>query len=116
MNWLSLKELVIRDFAVTAMGVLYAVIKVIDKVTKEKTEDVRFYKLKTKNHHVRLIVDNSFDDPCILVKPKGFFKEWTLMEKKDVPSCLVEDIFNDSCSKEKRKRLINKMMGLKAFW
>lgn len=116
MNWLVLKELVVKDFAVTAMGVLYTVIKIIDKITKEKTEEIGFYKVKTKRHHVRLLIDNTFDDPCILVKPRGFFKEWSIMDKKDVPKCLVEDIFEESCSKEKRKRLVNKMMGLKAFW
>lgn len=116
MKWLTLKELVVKDFAVTVLGVLYTVIKVIDKITKEETKDIRFYKVKTKNHHVRLLVDNPLGDPCILIKPRGLFKEWGIMEKKDVPNCLVENIFDESCSKEKRRRLISKMMGLKAFW
>lgn len=116
MNWLTFKELVVRDFAVTAMGALFIAIKVIDKISKEKTKDIKFYKVKTENHHVRLLIDGNYDDPFILVKPRGFFKKWDCMARKNIPNCLIQDIFDESCSEEKRSHLINKMMNLRAFW
>lgn len=116
MNWLQLKEIATKEFAVKAMGVLYVVIRIIDKIQKEDTKDIRVHKLTTKHHHVILVCDKSFATPCILVKQRGFLKEWKCIDEKDIPKCLVEDIFEESCSDEKRKRLINKMMRLKAFW
>ena len=116
MNWLTFKELMVKDFAVKAMGALFVVIKVIDKISKDKTKDIKFYRVKTKNYHVRLLIDGNYDDPFILIKPKGFLKTWACMAKKDIPNCLIQDIFDESCSEEKRKHLINKMMNLKAFW
>jgi hypothetical protein len=116
MKWIQFKEIATKEFAVKAMGALYLVIKLIDKIQKEDPKDVRMYKLETKHHHIRLIQDSSFATPCMLVKQKGLLKEWRIIDKTDMPECLVEDIFEESCSDEKRKHLINKMMKLKAFW
>lgn len=116
MKWPQLKEIATKEFAVRAMGALYVVIKLIDKIQKEDTKDIRVHKLTTRHHHVRLICDQSFTTPCILVKQKGFLKEWNCIDEKDIPKCLVQDIFEESCSDEKRKQLVSKMMKLKAFW
>lgn len=116
MNWPEIKDLLIKEGAIMALGVLYALIKILDKFERAETTDIRLFKVKTKNYHVRLIVDNSFDSPAVLARKKGFLKEWSLIEKKDIPACLVQDIFETSCSKEKRKKLVGKMMELKAFW
>lgn len=116
MNWTEFKELLIKEVAVTVLGALYRVIKIIDRFGKTETTDIRMFKVKTKNHHVRLIVDNSYDSPCVIARKRGFFKNWSLIEKKAIPECLVQDIFETSCSKEKRKKLVSKMMDLKAFW
>lgn len=116
MKWLEFKDLVVKDCAIFAMGALYLVIKILDRVTKEKTIDIKFFKVKTKSHHVRLLVDRNIEDPLILVRPKGLLKLWTAMERKGIPNCLINNIFEESCSKKERHRLVNKMMGLKAFW
>lgn len=116
MNWTEIKELLIKDGAVIVLGVLYHVIKFIDKLDKSTTTDIRFFKVKTKRYHVRLLMDGTYDSPCILARKRGFLKDWSLIEKKDIPECLVQDIFEPTCSNEKRKRLVNKMMELKAFW
>lgn len=116
MKWLEFKDLVVKDCAVFAMGALFILIKAIDKVTKEKTIDIKFFKVKTKNHHVRLLVDGHIEDPLILVRQRGLLKLWTAMERKSIPNCLIGNIFEDSCSKKERQRIVNKMVGLKAFW
>lgn len=116
MKWLEVKDLVTKDLAVMVLGALYSVIKVCDRFAKQETTDIRFYKVKTKDHHVRLLVDGHVEDPLILIRPKGLLKLWTAMERKGIPNCLVENIFNDSCSKKERQRLVNKIVGLKAFW
>jgi hypothetical protein len=116
MNWLTLKDLVVKEFAVKAMAALCVLIRVIEKVSKEKIEDIRFYKFKTKNYHVRIMMDTTWQDPFILFRKKGFLKEWVCMDRSDVPEFLARDIFSDSCDEKKRKRLVSKMMELKAFW
>jgi hypothetical protein len=116
MKWPEFKELVIKELAIKAIAVLYSFIRVIDRVQKEETKDIRFFSVKTKNYHVRLLVDNSWDSPCILVRKKGLLKDWKLIDKKSIPECLVQDIFEPTCPAEKRRRLVNKMMELKAFW
>lgn len=116
MKWSQLKEIATKEFSIRAMSVLYVVIKTIDKIQKEDTKDIRVYKLTTKHHHVRLVCDRSFATPCMLIKEKGFLKEWYCIDEKELPQCLVEDIFEETCSDDKRKHLVEKMMKLKAFW
>jgi hypothetical protein len=116
MNWKEAKEILIKEGAIHVMDMLYVFIRVLDRIEKTETKDIQMFKVKTKNHHVRLIVDYSWDGPGILVRKKGFMKDWSFIEKKAVPACLVQDIFEPTCSKEKRKRLVGKMMELKAFW
>ncbi len=116
MKWPQIKELLIKELAIKAIGALYSVIKVLDRVQKEETKDIRLFKVKTKNYHVRLLVDHSFDSPCILARRKGFLKDWVCIGRQSMPDCLVEDIFEPTCSDEKRKRLVSKMLELKAFW
>jgi len=110
------KEVMIKNLAVTAMEALASIIKVIDKVKKQETDDIRFYKIKTENYHVRLLVDTSINDRLILVRPKGFLKEWTWINGCDIPKCIPTNIFDDSCTEEQRKRLVNKIVELRAFW
>lgn len=116
MTFAEVKELLMKEGAIVVLGVLYYVIKIIDKFDKTETTDIRMFKVKTKNYHVRLISDNSWEGPAILARKKGFLKNWAYIDKKAVPECLVQDIFETTCSSEKRKRLVNKMMELKAFW
>lgn len=116
MKFKEAKELVVKDLAIVAMSALAFAIRVIDKVSKRETQDIRFYKVKTKNYHVRLLVDQSIADPLILIRPRGFLKDWTCMDRRDIPKCIPQDIFEDSCTQEKRKSLVNKIVELKAFW
>jgi hypothetical protein len=116
MKFKEIKELVIKDLAITAMGFLAFAINVIEKVGKQETKEIRFFKVKTKNYHVRLLVDQSIADPLILVRPRGFLKDWTCMDRRDIPKCIPQDIFEDSCTQEKRRSLVNKIVELKAFW
>lgn len=116
MKWKEVKEILLKEGAIHVMDVLYVVIKILDRIEKTETTDIMMFKVKAKNYHVRLIVDQSWDGPGILVRKRGFLKDWSFIEKKAVPACLVQDIFEPTCSKEKRQRLINKMMELKAFW
>ncbi len=116
MKWPRFKELVIKEFAIKAIGVLYSTIKLLDKIQKQETKDIKLFKVKTKNHHVRLLVDHSFDSPCIIARRKGFLKDWILIDRKSMPECLVQDIFEPTCGHEKRKYLVQRMLELKAFW
>lgn len=116
MKWKEIKEIVLKEGAIHVMDVLYVLIRILDRFEKTETSDIRMFKVKTKNHHVRLIVDRSWEGPGILVRKRGFLKDWSFIEKKAVPACLVQDIFEPTCSNEKRKRLVKKMMELKAFW
>lgn len=116
MDLTALKDLVVRELAVHAMGVLYLAIKVIDKFSKTSTPDIWVYKAKTKNYHVRIVKDTSWDSPLILFRKRGLLKEWTCIEKSSIPEFLSKGIFSDTCSDKERKRLISKMMELKAFW
>lgn len=114
-NITALKDLVVKELAMKAIGALYLFIKVIDKFNKDKTADVVLYKVKTKNYHVRVLKDSNWDDPLIVFRRRGFLKDWTCIDKKNVPE-FAKEIFKDSCSAAQRKRLISKMMELKAFW
>ena len=116
MKWKELKEFLIKEGAIHALDALYLAIRIIDRLQKSETTDIRMFKAKTKNYHVRLLIDHSFDSPCFLVRKKGFMREWSLIEKKDVPACFVDDVFETSCSSDKRNRLVNRMLELKAFW
>lgn len=104
-----------KEFAIHILEGLYHFIKFLDK--KQNTAEakrMRFYKVKTKNYHVRLLVDNG--EPLTLVRRRGFLKEWDAMNLDGVPLCLKETVFLDSCPDEERQRLVIKMMDLKAFW
>lgn len=116
MNWPEIKELLIKDGAVIALGLLYHFIKLIDRFDKGNATDIKFFKVKTKKYHVRLLKDGAQDSPCVLARRRGLLKDWDLIEKKDIPACLVQDIFEDTCSPERRKRLVSRMLDLKAFW
>ncbi len=111
----KLKEIVVKEFAIHALEALYHFIKTLDKIEKKtEAKHMRFYKVKTKNYHVRLLVDQG--EPLTLVRRRGFLKEWDAMDLDSVPLCLKETIFLDSCPPEERNRLVIKMMDLKAFW
>jgi hypothetical protein len=116
MNFDQIKELAIKEFCIVAMDVLGIAIRVIDKIDKEGAQGLRIYKVKTKNYHVRLLADEFFSDSMVLYRPKGFFKDWACIDSRDIPNCIPRSIFSDSCTKENRKRLVNKIMELKAFW
>lgn len=116
MDWTVFKDLVIKEFAVHAIGVLYLAIRVIDRFTKTPSGDICVYKVKTKNYHVRIVKDTSWDSPLILARKKGLLKEWVCIDKSSIPEFISKDIFSDTCSDKDRKRLVSKMMELKAFW
>jgi hypothetical protein len=115
-DWTAFKDLVVRELAVHAMGVLYLTVKIIDRFSKAPIKDIWVYKTKTKNYHVRIIKDMSWDSPLILARKKGLLKEWVCIEKSSIPEFLAKDIFSETCSDKKRQRLVSKLMELKAFW
>lgn len=115
MQWKKFKEIAMKEFAIHGLEALYYFIRGLDRIQKTtESQHMRFYKVKTKNYHVRLLIDQG--EPLTLVRKRGFFTEWDAMDLKGVPSCLKDIIFEDSCPAEERKRLVMKMMDLKAFW
>ena len=114
-NLTELKEIVLQELSMKAIGALYTLIKVIDRFSKDKTTDIALYKAKTKNYHVRILKDTNWDDPLIVFRKRGFLKNWKCIDRKNVPE-FAREIFKESCSEKQRQRLISKMMELKAFW
>ncbi len=117
MTFKELRDIVEKDFAVMVLGTLYLVIKVVDRFTNDNTlSDIKYYSIKTKNYHVRLLADRPYGESMLLTKPKGFFKEWRAISQDDLPKFLADEIFDDACPKDRRKKLVSKVMELKAFW
>lgn len=111
-NWEEVKECLIRDAGVIAICSIHFCLRVASKfVTKQGDIDylAKFglQKIKTKTHHIRVFFDNQHTAPLIIIKPRGLLKLWRPMSKQ---------VFDPDCSAEKRKRLLGKIVGLKAFW
>lgn len=120
-NWDEVKECLIRDGAVIAMGALHFTLRVILRfTTKQEDKDFMakfgFRKIKTKTHHIRVFHDDQHTEPLVIVKPRGFLKMWQAMERMDMPEFVAEEVFDPDCSREKRKHLLGKAISLKAFW
>lgn len=112
----KLKEILEKDLAIKVLGALYLVVGIIDRLTGDHLGDIKFHKIKTKNYHVRLLIDHSFGDSILLIKRKGFFKEWRAISQSDLPKFLADEIFDHDCAEDRRKKLVSKVMELKAFW
>lgn len=120
-NWDEVKECLIRDGAVIAIGALHRALRIASRfVTKQEDKDFiakfGFRKIKTKTHHIRVFFDDQHTEPMVIVRPRGFLKMWQAMERADMPEFVAEEVFDPDCSREKRKHLLGKAISLKAFW
>ena len=120
-NWEEVKECLIRDAGVIAICSIHFCLRVASKfVTKQSDIDYLskfgLQKIKTKTHHIRVFFDNQHTAPLIIIKPRGLLKLWRPMSKQDMPEFVADQVFDPDCSAEKRKRLLGKIVGLKAFW
>jgi len=112
----DLKDLLIKEASIRAMGALCFFLRIIDRFNNDPVADIRFYKFKTKNYLVRIFKDTNWNDPLVLFRKRGFMKEWSALDKNKIPEFISKEIFEDSCDAKKRARLVSKMMELKAFW
>src|SRR5271169_555070 len=118
-NWDEVKECLTREGAVIAIGALHFFLRVAAKLVT-KQADIDFLaefvllKIKTKTHHIRVFYQHR--EPLIIIRPRGFLKLWQVMERADMPKFVAEEVFDPYCPAEKRKRLLGKIIGLKAFW
>jgi hypothetical protein len=124
MDWTEIKERLLREGAVMMLDILYvsfSVISKIIKITNKKAldfpfEGVEFHKVVVPTHYARVLTDVAGLDQCILARPKGFLKKWDSIERKAMPPILADQLFGTECTKEQRKRIVKKIVGLKAFW
>jgi hypothetical protein len=111
MKWTDIKERIIREFAIVALDVVYIAAK---RFAKEELKHDFLYSFRTPTHRVRVLAVPG--DPYLIVRPKGFGKLWKAIEKKDIPAVMAEEVFAETCTPERRKQLVKKITGLRAFW
>jgi hypothetical protein len=122
MKWSEIKESIVLDGAIILLEALTLCECILDKFISEEEErnSGKFYldKIKTRKYHMIILrdPDNTWDDPIIFIRPKGFLKTWQPFNTDILPETIAAEAFSDSCTLEKRKRLITKMIDLSAFW
>lgn len=116
MKFEDIKESIVQDTALIAIELLLPILCMIDRFAANELSDIKIYRANTKNYHVRVLADNAFQDSFIVMRPKGLLKIWTAINPDEIPECISKEIFQVSCSKERRKKLINKVVELRAFW
>ena len=87
----------------------------ISSTIKEDCENFGYYRVKTPTHVAR-IVDDAMGEPLLLVRKRGFLKQWHNIGPKHIPTFLAEEIFDASCTAKRRAQLLNKIIKLRAFW
>jgi len=119
---LLIKNRIITELIVSSMPIVFNIGKILDKLLEESfTENCFLYKIKTKTHHVIFFMEEngSGSSNFLIIKPRNilkFLKPWSILEKKDMPEILADEIFDLSCDVNRRKTLIQKVLKLRAFW
>lgn len=117
-----IKNIIITELIISSLPVIFNISQIIDKLMEKSfTENCFIYKIKTKTHHVIFFTEESGlgSYNFLIIKPRNilkFLKPWSILEKKDMPEILAEEIFDLSCAVKRRKYCIEKVLLLRAFW
>lgn len=106
MKWEEIKAYILPDIVIMAA-------QIINRFHPKK--GFRIDRVKTERYHIRMFLSYGEVD-FLLIRPKGFFKIWEMMEKDAIPSSIANEAFDKSCTPERRCQLVSKAIDLKTFW
>lgn len=116
---LIIKNYILTELIVSSIPVVFNLSQIIDKLFETNlTKNMFADRIKTKTHHVVIFMEEIGygSSNFIIIKLKGFFKPWLIIDKQDMPGVLANEIFDLSCAVKRRKVLIEKVIGLRAFF
>jgi len=115
MNKKDFKDYIAIEFAINTANILYTIIDFIDK-NKGEYNPHFMQIIRTSTHKIVISVDSSGKN--ILAKKRGFFEWWENVDfVGDVlPSKMLDYIFDKEYDKNKKGKIISKLLKLKPFW
>lgn len=116
---LSLFDRGVVEATTWVIGALFVGIRVISLIGPETKTDfgkAYLFNVKTPTHRVKVFLDFRAGGHLMLFRQRGFLKQWENADKDEIPSFLAEEIFSVDCPKERREKLVDKVLKLRAFW
>ena len=120
MKLVEIKQSALAAIALPILDTTRVIASLLDKIiaatTNERDPIMDFTYIKVKNPTYNIVIFQDKFGNEISFRPKRFGSKWKCLNETELPQAFSKEIFEASYPEDKRQKLANKIVSLRAFW